>query len=251
MDLICLAAGKGSRLGGLGVYLQKCMYPVGLKPFLQHTLEQLVSSGVAGDGARLALVVGHHAEQVRGYFGAAFEGLELVYVEQRELRGTGDALRLAGAALTEAAPAATPASAPVIAWQADMFVTRVQFAALAAHPLPNAVTLGRGHEDESPALRATVAGERVTRVWEGEGPLLDIGLWKLERRLLPEFARVKAPNGEFRMLPNLQRLIDAGTAVGYVESDEWIHLGGTLPTAEANVRAVVRRLWREGGGSPG
>jgi len=238
VDLVCLAAGKGSRLGRLGSYLQKCMYPVGLKPFLQHTLEQLLASGVARPGSRLVLVVGHHAEQVRGYFGASFAGLELAYVEQEELNGTGAALRLAGEALG--------GDGPVVAWQADLFVTAALFAAVAEHPLANVVTLGEGHEDESPLLRATLAGERVTRVWEGEGPLLDVGLWKLERRLLPELERVRASNGEFRFLPNLQRLVDAGLEVGYVRSREWVHLGGTLPTPEENVRAVARRLWEEG-----
>ena len=238
MDLVCLAAGKGSRLGRLGSYLQKCMYPVGLKPFLQHTLEQLLASGVARPGSRLVLVVGHHAEQVRGYFGASFAGLELAYVEQEELNGTGAALRLAVEALG--------GDGPVVAWQADLFVTAALFAAVAEHPLANVVTLGEGHEDESPLLRAALAGERVTRVWEGEGPLLDVGLWKLERRLLPELERVRASNGEFRFLPNLQRLVDAGLEVGYVRSREWVHLGGTLPTPEENVRAVARRLWEEG-----
>ncbi len=238
MDLICLAAGKGSRMGSLGTYLQKCMYPVGLKPFLQHTLEQLLKSGVPAPDSRLVLVVGHHAEQVKGYFGPMFEGLELTYVEQQELNGTGGALRLAATALR--------GTGPVIAWQADLFVPAELFVQLARHPLPNVVTLGSGHEDESPALLATTEGDRVTRVWEGEGPLLDVGVWKLDAGLLPELERVRAPNGEFRMLPNLQRLVDAGTEVGFVESREWVHLGGTLPSAEENVRAVVRRLWEEG-----
>lgn len=62
MDFVCLAAGQGTRLGRLGSYLQKCMYPVGLKPFLEHTLEQLVAcrTGQLADD-RLTLVVGHLA----------------------------------------------------------------------------------------------------------------------------------------------------------------------------------------------
>lgn len=234
---VCLAAGKGSRLGRLGSYLQKAMYPVGLKPFLQHSLEQLVASGAAASGARVVLVVGHLAEQVRAYFGSGFEGLEVTYVEQERLAGTGDALRLVGQVLEGAGQ--------IVAWQGDLFVTKDLFAAVAAHPLANVVTLGEGHEDESPVLLATTEGELVTTVWEGAGPLLDIGLWKLEARLLPEFGAVVAPNGELRMLPNLQRLIDRGLKVGYVHSREWVHLGGTLPSAEENVRAVARRLWSE------
>lgn len=236
-EFVCLAAGKGSRMGRLGSYLQKAMYPVGLKPFLQHTLEQLLASGAAPTGSRVVIVVGHLEEQVRAYFGNDFEGLEVAYVTQERQAGTGDALRLASGALQ--------GGGSVVAWQADLFVPRRLFTAVAGHPRANVVTLGRGHEDESPVLLATTEGDLVTCVWEGQGPLLDIGLWKLETRLLPEFGEVVAPNGELRMLPNLQRLIDRGVEVGFVSSDEWVHLGGTLPSAEENVRAVARRLWTE------
>lgn len=236
-EFICLAAGKGSRMGRLGTYLQKAMYPVGLKPFLQHTLEQLLASGAAPQGSRVVLVVGHLAEQVRAYFGSSFGGLHVEYVTQHHLAGTGDALRLAADALSGAGS--------VLAWQGDLFVTSSLFSQVATHPQANVVTLGEGHEDESPALLATTEGELVTRVWEGAGPLLDIGLWKLEADLLPEFGAVVAPNGEYRMLPNLQRLMDGGVKVGFVRSNEWVHLGGTLPSAEQNVRAVARRLWSE------
>jgi len=51
------------------------------------------------------------------------------------------------------------------------------------------------------------------------------------------------PTGaEVRALPNLQRQIEAGLAVGWLEAAEWLHLGGTEPTPEANVLAVTRRL---------
>src|SRR5690554_4288627 len=190
MEFICLAAGKGSRMGRLGSYMQKAMYPVGLKPFLQHSLEQLLASGAAPGGSRVVLVVGHLAQQVRAYFGSSFEGLELRYVKQERLAGTGDALKLAGGALE--------GGGSVVAWQGDLFVTSGLFRRVASHPSSNVVTLSEGHEDEPPALLATTAGEHVTRVWEGDGPLLDIGLWKLDASLLPQFGEVVAPGGEYR-----------------------------------------------------
>jgi len=235
VDLVCLAAGHGTRLGRLGTYLQKCMYPVGLRPFLEHTLLQLAASGVAVPGRdRVALVVGHHEQQVRAYFGASYEGLEVVYVTQAERRGTGHALALARDAL---APARG-----VIAWQADLFVTAAMFRAVAEHPAPTVVTLGPGHEDEPAVIRATVEGDRVTRVWEGAGPLYDVGLWKLAPEVLVRVGEVRAAGGEVRMLVNLQRAIDDGAACGYALADEWVHLGGTLPSPEENVRSVVRRV---------
>ena len=235
MEFICLAAGQGTRLGRLGAYLQKCMYPVGLKPFLEHTLDQLLASGQAQPGRdRIALVVGHHGDQVRDYFGDRFAGIEIEYVEQTERRGTGHALDLAARRLQP--------TGSVIAWQADLLVTSPMFSQIVRHRTATVVTLGPGHEDESPVLRATTRGERATRVWEGEGPLLDVGLWKLEPTVLAEIGLETAAGGEVRMLRNLQRSIDRGVDVGFVVTDDWIHLGGTLPSAELNVRRVVERV---------
>lgn len=235
MEFICLAAGQGTRLGRLGRYLQKCMYPVGLKAFLEHTLEQLLASGVCDVGRdRLSLVVGHHADQLRDYFGDEFNGLRIHYVEQVERRGTGHALSLAFADF--------PAPAAAIVWQADSFVPAALFREVDRHRLANVVTLGLGEPGEPPAIRATVAGERVVRCWQGAGPLLDVGLWRFGPEVLATIGEVRAGSGEVRVLVNLQHSIDAGIEVGYVESAEWLHLGGTLPTPEDNVRAVVKRV---------
>ncbi len=235
VDYICLAAGHGTRLGNLGRYLQKCLYPVGLRPFLEHTLVQLMSSGVVDTASdRLALVVGHHSDQVRAYFGSDFEGLPITYVEQEQRLGTGHALKLAFDALQPRASS--------IGWQADLFVTAEMFRAVARHQAANVVTLGPGDPGESPVLKATVSGPHVTRVWEGEGPLYDVGLWKLSPEVLASIADVRAATGEIRMLINLQRSIDAGASFGFTVADDWIHLGGTLPTPEANVRRVVEKV---------
>ncbi len=236
MDLICLAAGAGTRMGRLGGYLQKCMYPVGLRPFLEHALAQVVASpAVDVRRDRLALVVGHFADQVRRHFGASYAGLPIVYVEQGERLGTGHALALAARALQP--------SDGVVAWQGDLFPTAAMVDAVVAHPAPTVVTLGAGHEDESDRLRATVRGGRVLRVWDGVDDLYDVGLWKLAPAVLERMTEVRAEKGEYRMLPNLQCSLDDGAEVGHVVCDAWVHLGGVLPTPEANVRDVVRRVW--------
>lgn len=235
MEFICLAAGHGTRLGHLGRYLQKCMYPVGLQPFLEHTLQQLLASGVCEPHRdRLTLVVGHHADQVRDYFGAEYRGMRVDYVEQTERRGTGHALSLAYANIAT--------SSPAIVWQGDLFVPAPLFRSVAAHGAPNVVTLGPGAAGEPPVIRATVSGGAVVRCWEGEGPLYDIGLWRFSPAVLATIGEVRAGAGEIRVLVNLQRSLDAGAEVGYVEAAEWLHLGGTLPTPEENVRAVAARV---------
>ena len=232
MEYVCLAAGKGTRFGELGRYLQKCMYPVGLRPFLELSLRNLVrSSELEVKRDRLVLVVGQFQEQVRAYFGTCYEGLEIFYVEQAEPLGTGHALHLAY-------EAARPKE-PVIAWLADLYVPTGLFEKLQHHEAPNVQTLGPGHDDEKPDLQVSVSGDRVVKAWRGEGDY-DVGLWKLSPEVLKLMTAQR--HGEYRMMPNLQVALEGGHNIGFVKTDAWLHLGGTQPSPEANVRAVVRRL---------
>jgi len=230
MEYVCLAAGKGTRFGALGRYLQKCMYPVGLEPFLAYSVRNLLKSrrfDVRRD--RLILVVGHFAEQVWNFFGERFEGVEICYLEQPNPLGTGHALSLVFEAYRPAQP--------VIAWLADLYVPTALFERVCDHEGENVLTLASGAGDEK--VQVTTEGDQVVRAWRGEGDF-DIGLWKLSPETLARMARVR--EGEYRVLPNLQGAIEEGVLVGYVRANEWLHLGGTHPTVEANVRAVVERV---------
>ena len=231
MDYVCLAAGKGTRFGHLGDYLQKCMYPVGLRPFLEFSIHNLIQSRHVNKGDRLILVVGHHAEQVRRYFGEVYEGLRLEYLTQPQALGTGHALHLVWETYRP--------TQPVIVWLADLFVPTSLFERVFDHPEANVQTLAAGPEDENPRVRVTTAGDRVTKAWCGAGDY-DIGLWKLS----PETLRgmTVRTGDEVRVLPNLERAVQGGVRVGFIEADEWLHLGGTKPSPEANVREVVSRV---------
>ena len=234
MNALCLAAGKGTRFGRLGSYLQKAMYPIGLRPFLDFSVLQLLDSGAVRPGRdTLTFVVGHHGEQLRAYFGGEVDGLAVRYLEQADPRGTGHALALAAEAL---AP-----EAPMLIWLADGYVPATWFAALARHPAEAAMVLAPGHPDENPTVRVDVEGGRVTRAFQGTSDRFDVGAWKLPPAALAGMTDVAA-NGEVRMLPNLQRMIDEGLEVGWHAADEWLHLGGTAPTPEANVARVEARI---------
>jgi NDP-sugar pyrophosphorylase family protein len=235
MDYVCLAAGKGKRLGQLGRYLQKCMYPVGLQPFLEFSVRNLVrSQQLDRDRDRLILVVGHRAEQVRNYFGSRYQGLAIDYLEQREQLGTGHALHLV---YQEYQPIE-----PVIAWLADLYVAKALFEELQTRPERNLQTLAPGPEGEDDKVRVTICGDHITEAWCGSSELFDIGLWKFS----PDTLRLMMDRreGEYRVLPNLQRALERGERIGYIRTEEWIHLGGIRPSPEENVRAVVDRVLR-------
>lgn len=233
MDYVCLAAGKGTRFGALGRILQKALYPVDLTPFLELSIRNLSRSG-AFDPARdrLTILVGHLGEQVRTYFGEQYGPLRIRYAEQEEQRGTGHALRVLHQTLRP--------RGPVVAWLADLYVPQDAFATLAALDAENVLTVAPAGDDDNLSVRVTEREGRIERCWHGAGPLADVGLWKLAPDVLEGMRETTGT--EIRALPNLQRHVDAGAHVAAMRIPEWLHLGGTRPTPEENLRRVVRRI---------
>ena len=87
---IVLAAGQGTRMNS---DLAKVLHPMAGQPLLAHVLRALSDLGVG----RVLVVVGHQQERVR----AAFPDAPVEWVEQREQRGTGHAVLMAGPALAD------------------------------------------------------------------------------------------------------------------------------------------------------
>ena len=84
---IVLAAGLGRKVWPYGEFRQKCTIPVANQPIVRRVVETLVEAGCQ----RIIVVVGHHAQQVRG---ALADIPNVVFVTQHSLDGT------AGAVLT-------------------------------------------------------------------------------------------------------------------------------------------------------
>ncbi len=90
MQAVILAAGEGRRLRPLTEDRPKPMVLVGDRPLLEHTLETL-PKGIN----EIILVVGYKQEKIKEYFGDEWRGTRLVYVDQPEPKGTGEALERA------------------------------------------------------------------------------------------------------------------------------------------------------------
>ncbi len=86
---VILAAGKGSRIQPLNLYLPKPLLPVCNKPIIQYQLEDMRTIGVQ----EVIIVVGHLKEEIISYFGDGSSlGLHIRYVEQRETLGIAHAV---------------------------------------------------------------------------------------------------------------------------------------------------------------
>lgn len=86
---LILAGGLGTRLRAVVADVPKPMAPVAGVPFLAHLMRYWMGQGIT----RFVLSVGYKGEVVRDYFGASFEGADVVYVEEPEPLGTGGGVR--------------------------------------------------------------------------------------------------------------------------------------------------------------
>lgn len=87
MQAVIMAAGLGTRLRPHTLTTPKPMLPVAGRPILEHSFASLPPSI-----DEVVLVVNYLQDKIRGHFGDAWGGRRVRYVEQTELKGTGDAL---------------------------------------------------------------------------------------------------------------------------------------------------------------
>src|SRR5579884_1706892 len=87
--VVILAAGKGTRLKSR---VPKVLHKIGGRTLLEHVI---ASTAAVAPPADTVVVIGHEAERVR----TAVAATGVKFVEQREQRGTGDAVRCAAPAL--------------------------------------------------------------------------------------------------------------------------------------------------------
>jgi dTDP-glucose pyrophosphorylase len=98
MQAVVPAAGEGTRLRPHTADQPKGLVEVAGKPLLSYVFETLADLGVDD----IVVVVGYRGEQIREYYGDAFEGIPLSYVDQDERLGLAHAVRQAAPLVDEA-----------------------------------------------------------------------------------------------------------------------------------------------------
>ncbi|EAK0951511.1 D-glycero-D-manno-heptose 1-phosphate guanosyltransferase [Campylobacter lari] len=89
MQAIVLAGGLGTRLKSVVQDLPKPMAPINGKPFLTFVLEYLKKQGIT----EVILSVSYKYELIQEYFKDEFEGMKIHYNIEKELLGTGGAIK--------------------------------------------------------------------------------------------------------------------------------------------------------------
>ncbi len=88
MKIVILAAGKGTRMNDLTVDTPKPLLKYKDKNLLEHKLDTLPNSTT-----EIVFVIGYLGDQIKNYFGDSYKGIPIRYIEQKEMKGTADALR--------------------------------------------------------------------------------------------------------------------------------------------------------------
>ncbi len=91
MKAVVLAAGKGTRMGYLTVDRPKPMIEIGKRRILEHILFAIRDTGIR----EFIIVTGYFANLIEDHFGDGRRfGMEMTYVRQAKIDGTGSALHL-------------------------------------------------------------------------------------------------------------------------------------------------------------
>jgi len=231
MNYMILAAGKGSRMGELGSYLQKCMFPILDRPFLALVLDSVLENRRFDPEAdRVVFVTGHRGDQIESYFTSTWRGVQLRYVDQGPALGTAHAVLAGRSACT--------AGDPVIVIQGDVWAPPAYFESIAASKAENILSAHRHTCDGRHDERLDLDENRVTRAFQGSGPFVECGIWKFSPAMLRYMMSRKTD--EYRALASVQAAIEDRQEVTAVEQETWIHLGGTEPSVRDNLAAVTR-----------
>jgi glucose-1-phosphate thymidylyltransferase len=239
---VILAAGKGSRIQPLNLYLPKPLLPVCNKPIIQYQLEDMRGIGVQ----EVIIVVGHLKEEIISYFGDGSSlGLKIRYVEQKETLGIAHAV----------AQLENEVNSPFILFLGDIFLVPKNLQAMERmfwERRAGAVLAVKREENPEYVRRnfAVIlhASGTVTRVIEKPRyvttDLKGCGVYIFDLAIFDAIRRTPrtAQRDEYEITNSIQILIDDGYPVYPAEVIDWdMNITFACDLLECN-RSQLRRL---------
>ena len=240
MKAVILAAGEGVRLLPITATRSKHMIKVGGKPILEHCLDALRKAGITE-----ALIVTHYfGKAIREYLGNGGEfGLELNYVEQPSILGTGNAASMAepyvnGKFLLIYGDLLF--SEDALKHLIQMFETEQPNAAMVVVPVK---------EPENYGIVELENARKIKRIVEkpasGETPsnLANAGLYIFSEEIFKTIQSIKSSvRGEIELTDAISLMIEDKEVVYAAEipRNDWVDIGQPWDLLEANSWALKR-----------
>ena len=211
MDVIILAAGKGTRLRPHTEKIPKPLLPVQGRPILDWII------GALPPVERLVVVVNYLAEQIEAYLAAQTHVRNWTTVRQTEPRGTGDALMSCKGAIV---------GDKVMVLNGDDLIGRADLARLAAvpmgilaHPVNDPENYGVIFRNDDGTLKQVVEKQKGLKPPQ----LANVGGYMFPRRVF-DLTLPLSPRGEYEITDAVSQL--AATGPFYVvAADYWLPIG--------------------------
>lgn len=204
LKAVILAAGEGRRCRPLTQTRSKVMLPVGNKPFMEHVILALAKNGVK----ELYVVVGYQKERIMDYFEDGIDfGVEITYIEQRELLGTAHALRRAEPYIDE----------NFLVVNGDNLLDARAVGELISAEGDNVILAAlRRHTGDYGVL--TVEQDRVKAIIEKPGRpcagILNTGAYKFSPAIFDELSRTPiSERGSYELTQTLSQMIEDGKEI--------------------------------------
>ncbi len=241
MKAVVLAAGEGVRLQPITATRPKHMIGLAGKPILQLCLEALKTSGVT----EIAVVTHYMGDAIRRFFSDGKQlGLNIEYVEQAEMLGTGNAVSVVEPHVDDdfvLAYGDLLFSPEAVANVVRLFEAKKPAAVMAVVPV---------EKPESYGVVEVAAGHIVKSITEkptsGDAPsnLANAGIYMFSKEIFDKLRQIKASvRGEWELTDALSLLIEEAKTVLAAEISEgdWLDVGRPWDLLEAN-NWVLKRM---------
>jgi NDP-sugar pyrophosphorylase family protein len=229
---IILVAGESKRTRPLTLHRPKPLIPLLGRPLLAHILDELVDLV-----DRVTLVVGYRADDIRAHFGTNYQGIEMRYVNQREVNGTASAVLSVAGAVDE----------PFFLLYGDNLISRADVAGVCRRRYSMAAL---AVDDPRSFGILDISGTQVLKIIEKPqnpppGALANPGIYHFDAEVFPLLYRIEpSPRGEYE-LTDLIALLAQEEPVGYhVCTGYWVPVGTPWEALGANMFLLARRAPR-------
>lgn len=225
MQIVILAAGRGTRMKDLTDNVPKPMLEINGKPILAYKIEALPK-----EIDEVIFVIGYLGNQIQKYFGDFYAGRKIFYVVQKELNGSGAAVHLAKGLLKNDF---------VVMMGDDLYIKddvskilKHEFAVLGLEVL-NPRQFGVISMNENGALEEIVEKPDI----DGRA-LANIGLYKLNKKFF-DYAFVSIGKGEFG-LPQTLAVLAKDFPVKVEKASDWFAIGN--PDDLERAKYIINRF---------
>lgn len=224
-------------MGNLSTYIQKCMYPILDKPFLELILTSVITNKSFNKNSdTIILVVGHLQNQIKSYFTEKWNGININYVTQEQNLGTAHAI-VTGISISKE-------NDDYIIIQGDVWVEPEYIAKIVESKNKNIISIIKHKCNIIHNERVDINNNIITKAWMGSGKYIDCGVWKFSKEVL-DFMMCKKTD-EYRALISIQKAIDSGIIINAIKRKKWFHLGGTEPSSKENIKKLLIQLIKVG-----